>query len=881
MRYQLPRCSVREDTTGMAGAIFMSNSETREGCFGTGVFGLPPEYARFVATVKQGMPLFLFDYTDRKLYGVFEATSDGGMDICRGAFRYTGRTYPAQVCFNIVWKCRPLTEDEFFPAIEENYYNSKKFYFDLSYQQVVNLYGLFDKKRIERPVSNYLTSASFEKEHSSRRRPDNRSLSPNISPLPADESHTLMLSSSPKISTVETSCSASTSMHPIVPQSFEKLPNVSMPLVTKPLGVQAAPIHSNQLQLPYHSHEHLRNVSTIDRTSTQVAAPCSQTPAYHRDQFVANQSYPLSHDYLQNRLYSGCSTQGPSDGVRLSVKRPYEDSTSLYSRYLTQVPTGDDRSYLTPYVPSYPHLPASPQHNPNLEDDYDNCEQCKAIYASEHQHFKRGKSITPMVLTQQGIPAYPEAPGVSAISQQNGSFTDYIPIPDCTKDFEKEQQRRDFNRDISGSSGSGNDTGAYMSDQPYTNYDVGAESNETAPSQRQQKTVFSRLSVKPQPPPHEIPGPSLNQLLYSLSKRSEQWSSKIPSPKEYVRNQLVSEQDMDSPYPSAELNLPIGLEEEESADLPFLDFKRRSKAASLDANAGNEVNDNKAKRRKLVRPSFGQNNDTVSSGKELQQNVIMERNHSPVETVGNKPQENFIMEKNHSPVETVGNKLQQNVIMERNHSPVETVGNKPQEDVIMERNHSPVESVGSKLQENIMMEMSQSPVGTVGNKPQENAIMERSHSPVESSGNKLYIDLNEPASIDGDMLADGSIEPSSPAAAVAKTETENPSELNVNKPGCPTLKEVIISKQDQSPGSSSPSEKITLDLNITDLNTMDEAKLQAILGSSLLQALDKLRNGKSNSDSEKANKPSFCSKDGVVMKMEMKPDTSTTNRRCN
>jgi hypothetical protein len=45
----------------------------------------------------------------------------------------------------------------------------------------------------------------------------------------------------------------------------------------------------------------------------------------------------------------------------------------------------------------------------------------------------------------------------------------------------------------------------------------------TVSSQRPQKTVFSRLSMKPQPPSQEIPGPSLNQLLYSLSKRTEQW----------------------------------------------------------------------------------------------------------------------------------------------------------------------------------------------------------------------------------------------------------------------------------------------------------------------------------------------------------------------
>nr|XP_051189725.1 uncharacterized protein LOC127303020 isoform X2 [Lolium perenne] len=802
-RLQLPRCSFREDAdpADMAGAIFMSNSETREHCFGTGVFGLPPEYERFVARVRQGMPLFLFDYTERKLYGVFEATSDGGMDIRRGAFRFTGRTYPAQVCFSIVWKCRPLTEDEFFPAIEDNYYISKKFYFDLSCQQVVNLYGLFDKKRVPHPVSNYSTRAYLEKEHSSRGRPDKRSLSPNVSPLSADQSHSLI----PSSSAVETNCSASTSMHPIVPHSFEAQPNVSMPLVTEPFGVQTAPIHSKQLKLPYYSHEDLRDVPTI----TQVAAACSQTRTYHGDQFVANQSYPLSHDYLQNRLSSGCSTQGPTDGVRLSLKQPYEGSSSLYSRYSTQLPTGDDRSYLTPYVPSYPHLS---QHNANLEDDYDNCEQCKAIYASEHRHLNRAKSLTPE-LTQQGIPAYPEAPEVSAISQQKECFAGYIPIPDCAEDFEKDQPRRDFNRDVSGSSGSGHDTGAYMSNQPYTNHDVGAESNITVPSQRQQKTVFSRLSMKPQPLPQEIPGPSLNQLLYSLSKRTEQWSSKTRSPTEDVCKQLVRAQDIDRPYAPSELNLPTELEEE-SVDPPFLNFKRRSKAASLDANGGNEGSV-KPKRRKLVRPSFGQSNSTASSGKELQENAVVEMNHSPAKTVGKELQENVIMEMTNTSVETVGNKLKENVTMERNHSPVET------------------------------------------------------------GGNKFYIDLNEPASVDSDLVEDASIVTPPPVAV--KTQIVKPTDVDINQLSCSNSKEVN-SKQDQSSGSGAPTEKITLDLNITDLNTMDEAKLQAILGSSLLQALDKLRNGKSN-DSEKANKSSLCGKNSVV-KMEVKADTST-NRRCN
>lgn len=91
------RLSFRQDTD-MAGAIFMCNTRAREQFFGSGVFRLALEYQPFVDNVKQGMPLFLFDYNERKLYGVFEAASDGGLDITdRAAFRSSGHSYPAQV----------------------------------------------------------------------------------------------------------------------------------------------------------------------------------------------------------------------------------------------------------------------------------------------------------------------------------------------------------------------------------------------------------------------------------------------------------------------------------------------------------------------------------------------------------------------------------------------------------------------------------------------------------------------------------------------------------------------------------------------------------------------------------------------------------------
>lgn len=46
------------------------------------------------------MTLFLFEYEERKLYGVYEATCDGALDIDPGAFTSSGKYFTAQVWFN-------------------------------------------------------------------------------------------------------------------------------------------------------------------------------------------------------------------------------------------------------------------------------------------------------------------------------------------------------------------------------------------------------------------------------------------------------------------------------------------------------------------------------------------------------------------------------------------------------------------------------------------------------------------------------------------------------------------------------------------------------------------------------------------------------------
>ncbi|GLJ21501.1 hypothetical protein SUGI_0397430 [Cryptomeria japonica] len=86
------------------------------------------------------------------MYGVFEATSYGAMNIDCNAFKQTGRTYPAQVRFRSFWECYPLSEEDFKDAIIENYRSTKEFEFDLSQDQVFNLLQLFASQKIEPQV---------------------------------------------------------------------------------------------------------------------------------------------------------------------------------------------------------------------------------------------------------------------------------------------------------------------------------------------------------------------------------------------------------------------------------------------------------------------------------------------------------------------------------------------------------------------------------------------------------------------------------------------------------------------------------------------------------------------------------------------------------
>ncbi|XP_006645530.1 uncharacterized protein LOC102701776 isoform X2 [Oryza brachyantha] len=135
----------------LGGVIFCCNRNTFDECFAKQLFGLPPRHIVYVKNVKPGLPLFLFNSTDRSLHGIFEATSPGQRCIDQFAWMSepTGGTitpFPAQVRFSTKTKCHPLPEDKYKSVLINNYFSKERpsyFYFELDHKQTRDLISLF------------------------------------------------------------------------------------------------------------------------------------------------------------------------------------------------------------------------------------------------------------------------------------------------------------------------------------------------------------------------------------------------------------------------------------------------------------------------------------------------------------------------------------------------------------------------------------------------------------------------------------------------------------------------------------------------------------------------------------------------------------------
>uniref|UniRef100_A0A0E0KYX3 DCD domain-containing protein n=1 Tax=Oryza punctata TaxID=4537 RepID=A0A0E0KYX3_ORYPU len=136
--------NLRENQLG--GVIFGCKHNTIEECFEKQLFGLPSVHYSYVRNVKPGLPLFLFNYSDRKLHGIFEAASPGQMSIDPYAWSHDGSlrtSFPAQVRICTKARYPPLMESQFRTVLGDNYYNHHHFYFELDHAQTKALIAVF------------------------------------------------------------------------------------------------------------------------------------------------------------------------------------------------------------------------------------------------------------------------------------------------------------------------------------------------------------------------------------------------------------------------------------------------------------------------------------------------------------------------------------------------------------------------------------------------------------------------------------------------------------------------------------------------------------------------------------------------------------------
>ncbi|CAJ1948602.1 unnamed protein product [Sphenostylis stenocarpa] len=131
----------------LGGVIFGCKNNTLKECQSKLLFGLPVNHFSYVKNIDPGLPIFLFNYSDRKLHGIFEASSKGKLYIDPYAWidenSELDRTqYPAQVKVRIRLLCQPLSEDKFARVIVDNYYTHNHFWFELDHRQVNKLTSL-------------------------------------------------------------------------------------------------------------------------------------------------------------------------------------------------------------------------------------------------------------------------------------------------------------------------------------------------------------------------------------------------------------------------------------------------------------------------------------------------------------------------------------------------------------------------------------------------------------------------------------------------------------------------------------------------------------------------------------------------------------------
>jgi len=116
--YEVEEGKVEPVTRPSSGYVFLCNNKTERECLEKKLFGSPKSELNRVSEVKEGDILFLLNYQSNRLHGVFEAVSDGKMDV--EPYAFDGR-FPAQVRVRRKMRCSSLNEAALLPLIKRGW----------------------------------------------------------------------------------------------------------------------------------------------------------------------------------------------------------------------------------------------------------------------------------------------------------------------------------------------------------------------------------------------------------------------------------------------------------------------------------------------------------------------------------------------------------------------------------------------------------------------------------------------------------------------------------------------------------------------------------------------------------------------------------------
>jgi cleavage and polyadenylation specificity factor subunit 4 len=103
-------------TMPVPGFIFGCSSDTMDECLGRGIFGLPAHMKHAASYISPGATIFLFNVTDRLLFGIFEALTSTKMNMIPTAFsknpKATTSPFPVQIRIRVALECPPLEDTD-------------------------------------------------------------------------------------------------------------------------------------------------------------------------------------------------------------------------------------------------------------------------------------------------------------------------------------------------------------------------------------------------------------------------------------------------------------------------------------------------------------------------------------------------------------------------------------------------------------------------------------------------------------------------------------------------------------------------------------------------------------------------------------------------